>query len=150
MDPWIIWFLVGLALLVSEFFLPGVVLVFFGLAAWVVAALAGIGILESLALQMLCFAGVALAFTGTLRRIVMLRLRGGQAALPGGSDQEDEFVGKPAVILTDFEKPGDLGKVEFKGAEWKARAEEELRPGDAAEIAAVDGITLVVRRRWIH
>ena len=87
---------------------------------------------------------------GTLRRLILLRLDGGQAALPGGSDQADEFVGKPAVILTDFEKPGALGRVEFKGAEWKARAEEELRPGDAAEIAAVDGITLVVRRRWIQ
>ncbi len=147
MDPWIIWFLVGLALLVSEFFLPGVVLVFFGLAAWVVAALAGIGLIESLALQLICFAGVSLAFTGTLRRLILMRLDGGKAALPGASD---EFVGKSAVILTDFEKPGDMGKVEFKGAKWKARAEEELRPGDAAEIAAVEGITLVVRRRWIH
>ena len=150
MDPWIIWFLVGLALLVSEFFLPGVVLVFVGLAAWVVAALAAIGLLESLALQLVCFAGVSLAFTGTLRRLILHRLDGGQASLSGSSDHADEFVGKTAVILTDFEKPGDLGKVEFKGAEWKARAEEELRPGDAAEIAAVDGITLVIRRRWIH
>lgn len=147
MNPWIIWFLVGLAFLVSEFFLPGVVLVFFGLAAWVVAALASIGLIESLALQLICFAGVSLAFTGSLRRLILMRLDGGKAALPGASD---EFVGKSAVILTDFEKPGDMGKVEFKGVKWKARAEEELRPGDAAEIAAVEGITLVVRRRWIH
>ena len=150
MDPWIIWFLVGLALLLSEFFLPGVVLVFFGLAAWVVSGFVAVGLLESVALQLVCFAGVSLALTGTLRRLIRLRLMGSQAALPGGSDHADEFVGKLVEILTEFEKPGDLGKVEFKGAEWKARAEEVLRPGDAAEIAAVDGITLVVRRRWIH
>ena len=34
-----IWFLIGLALLVSEFFLSGVILVFFVLAAWVVGRL---------------------------------------------------------------------------------------------------------------
>ena len=105
MDPWIIWFLVGLALLVSEFFLPGVVLVFVGLAAWVAA----IGLLESLALQLVCFAGVSLAFTGTLRRLILHRLDGGQASLSGSSDHADEFVGKTAVILTDFEKPGESG-----------------------------------------
>ena len=109
MDPWIIWFLVGLALLVSEFCLPGVVLVFVGLAAWVVAALAAIGLLESLALQLVCFAGVSLAFTGTLRRLILHRLDGGQASLSGSSDHADEFVGKTAVILTDFEKPGESG-----------------------------------------
>ncbi len=148
MQPWIIWFVIGLILIGSEFFLPGVILVFFGLAAWIVSGICLIGLADSPALQLILFAGASLVLTGTLRRVLMLKLNGG-LALPGSSDQQDEFVGKPVTILTDFENPGALGKVEFKGAEWKARAEEALHPGDPAEIAAVDGITLTIRRRWL-
>ena len=149
MDPWIIWFVVGLGLIMSEFFVPGIILVFFGLAAWLVAGLSFIGLTTSTPLQLVVFAAASLLLTGAFRRLLMHRLHGGQSALPGGSDQEDEFAGKAVKVLTDFEGPGAMGKVEFKGAEWKARAEEELHPDDAAEIVSVDGITLNIRRQWL-
>ena len=153
MDPWIIWFGIGLALIIGELFLPGVILVFLGLAAWIVAALCGIGLLSSLAAQLVAFALASLAMTGFLRRVVMLRLQRTEGlALPGSSssDHADEFTGKEVLLLSDFSKPGAVGKVEFKGAEWKARAEEALEINDPAEIAAVDGITLIIRRRWLN
>ena len=102
---------------------------------------------DDLATQLIVFAVSSLLCTGTLRRLLMDRLQGGQ--VPGGSDHADEFEGKSVTVLTDFSGPGTMGKVEFKGAEWKARAEDELHPGDAAVIASVDGITLIVRRQWL-
>ncbi len=35
--PEIIWFLIGLALLIMEFVLPGLIIAFFGVGAWIVA-----------------------------------------------------------------------------------------------------------------
>lgn len=149
MDPWIIWFLLGLGLIVSEFFVPGVILVFFGLAAWIVALLAFLGLISSVTLQLIVFAAASLLLTSWLRRVCMPLLHGDQPRLPGGSDHQDEFAGKSVTVLTAFGGPGALGKVEFKGAEWKARSEDELNPGDSAEIVSVDGITLNVRRQWL-
>mgnify|MGYP007118357041 CR=1 FL=1 len=39
----LLWFLVGLILLLSELALPGFVIVFFGVGAWVTAVLVGFG-----------------------------------------------------------------------------------------------------------
>ncbi len=44
MDSAIIWFLIGLGLVVAEFAIPGVILVFIGVAAWVVAVLDWAGV----------------------------------------------------------------------------------------------------------
>lgn len=150
MDPWLIWFLAGLGLIISELFVPGVILVFFGLAAWAVAGLSLLGLMASTPIQLVTFAALSLIFTVTLRRTLMRGFgRAPLAQLPANSDTEDEFTGKPVKVLTPFSSPGASGKVEFKGAEWKARSEDELAPGDPAEIVAVDGITLLIRRQWL-
>jgi membrane protein implicated in regulation of membrane protease activity len=46
-EPAMVWFLIGLILIVSEFAVPGLVIIFFGLGAWV-AALALLAIEMSL------------------------------------------------------------------------------------------------------
>lgn len=38
-DPVTLWFLIGLFCVIVEFFAPGVIIVFFGVGAWVVALL---------------------------------------------------------------------------------------------------------------
>ena len=54
MDPAIIWFLIGLGLILAEFAVPGVILVFIGIAAWIVALLAWVGV-ESFSVQLWVF-----------------------------------------------------------------------------------------------
>jgi membrane protein implicated in regulation of membrane protease activity len=149
MDPWLIWFLAGLALIVTEFFLPGIILVFFGLAASAVSLLAFFGVVGSVAIQLTLFAIGSLLLTACFRQAFLRIVQGSQRALPGGSDEQDEFTGKPVRVITAFSGPGAMGKVEFKGAEWKARAEEALHPGDTAEIVSVDGLTLNIRKQWL-
>ena len=43
-NPVLIWFLIGLALVLSEFMLPGIILVFFGLGAWAVCLTTWMGL----------------------------------------------------------------------------------------------------------
>ena len=51
----LLWFLVGLVLLLSELALPGFVIVFFGVGAWVTAVLVGFGLLPGFNAQLLVF-----------------------------------------------------------------------------------------------
>ena len=44
MDSATIWFLIGLGLVLAEFAVPGVILVFLGVAAWIVALLDWAGV----------------------------------------------------------------------------------------------------------
>ena len=52
----------------------------------------------------------------------------------------EAMVGAEAVALGD-------GWVRVGGERWRARAEGRLVAGDAVEVVAVDGLTVVVRRR---
>ena len=48
-------------------------------------------------------------------------------------------------MLSDFGPDSKYGKVEFKGATWKAECEETLSRGDTAKIVALDGLTLKIK-----
>ena len=69
MDPAIIWFLIGLGLIIAELAVPGIILVFFGIAAWVVAILDWCGV-ESLSVQLWIFGITSLLLVFVLRRFV--------------------------------------------------------------------------------
>jgi membrane protein implicated in regulation of membrane protease activity len=58
-EPAMVWFLIGLILIVSEFAVPGLVIIFFGLGAWA-AALALLAIDMSLFFQIVIFLVVSI------------------------------------------------------------------------------------------
>lgn len=150
MDPWILWFLLGLGLIAAEFFVPGIILVFLGLGAWCVSVMLGLGLIDSTPAQLVVFATASLLLLWSLRRFVKAWFIGAVANKESSLELMDEFAGKRVQVLTEFPLPGSYGKVEFKGAEWKARAEEPLSVGDEAEIVSLDGLTLNIRRRWLN
>jgi membrane protein implicated in regulation of membrane protease activity len=146
MSPTLIWFLVGLALALMELAVPGVILVFFGLGAWITALTTGIGVTPTLASQLFVFTISSVLSLVLLRRWIRNRFLGYERDLRDGTVDLDDFVGK-SVKVTKQVAPGSYeGRVEFKGAEWTAVANEKLLEGDLAEIIAVDGITLKVRK----
>ena len=145
-DPWLIWFLIGLALILSEFAIPGVILVFFGLGAWIVSGLVGIGLLDSLGVQIALFGAASVVLLFTLRRSFKSWFMGDVSdSTPSGSENRDEYLGKTATALSDI-PAGGRGKVEFKGAHWNAHATTALVTGDRATITALDGLTLTVEK----
>lgn len=143
MDSAIIWFLIGLGLILAELVIPGVILVFLGVAAWVVAILDWCGV-DSFSLQLWVFGLTSLALVIFARRYVKSWFRGNERKAEG--DLDEEFVGKIVSVVEAIE-PGDFGKVELKGAQWKAFAASSLKPGDKAEVIARSNITLEVKPR---
>lgn len=143
MDPAIIWFLIGLVLIIAELVVPGVILVFIGVAAWIVAILDWCGV-ESFSIQMWVFGLVSIGLVVFARRYVKDWFRGSETTAEGHVDEE--FVGKIVTVIESIE-PGDFGKVELKGAQWKAFSDVSLAAGSKAEVIARDNITLQVRAR---
>ena len=136
-EPAMAWFLIGLVLIVSEFAIPGLVIIFFGLGAWA-AALAVLAADLPLILQILIFLVVSIT------TLVLLRKRFVTAA-DNAPDMTDEFIGKRAAVVEQITK-GAYGQVKFKGALWKAEtaADEVLEPGDMVVIVGYESILLKV------
>ena len=97
LTPEVIWFLVGLFLLVMEFMLPGLIIGFFGVGAWIVAIvclMTDIGINAQL--------GIFIA-SSVLSLLVLRRWLKGVFLGHAGSKQDltqnlEEYVGQRAVV----------------------------------------------------
>ncbi len=143
-DPVLIWFLAGLALILAEFMIPGVILIFFGVGAWITALSTWMGLTPGWTSQLLTFAVSSVVMLVLLRRWFRARFFG---YVEGGQDPEDnldDLAGHEVTVSRDI-APGEMGKVQYKGASWSASSESNLAEGDRAIIVRTEGIALVVR-----
>lgn len=143
MDTALIWFLVGLGLVLAELAVPGIILVFIGVAAWLVAILDWIGV-DSLSIQLWVFGITSIVLVFGARRFVKGWFTGKESSENG--DIDEEFVGKIVTVVSDIEPEG-FGLVELKGAQWKATSRESLAEGSQAVVTARNNITLEVAAR---
>jgi membrane protein implicated in regulation of membrane protease activity len=139
-DPAVIWFLVGLGLLLLELVLPGLVILFFGAGAWITALTCAIFDIN-LNMQIFIFLIASLLGLVLLRRYLKRRFFG--KTDKAIEDQLEEFIGRRAKALDDF-KDGS-GKVEFKGTQWTARSEGQVSKGDWVTIVQKDSLILTVK-----
>jgi len=148
LDPALIWFLVGVGLTILEFVVPGVILVFFGVGAWVVAVTTWAGLTTTLQWQLLVFAVSSSLLLISLRKWIKGKFAGHVSGIQDPSNNLDEFTGKSVEVLEDVLPGRSGGKVEFKGASWNARSDEPIKRGETAVILRVDGISLIIGKRW--
>jgi len=139
-DPAVIWFLVGLGLLLLELALPGLVILFFGAGAWVTALVCAITDI-SLNWQIFIFLIASLLGLVLLRRY--LKKRFFSKTDKETEDQLEEFIGKKARAIDDF-KDGS-GKVEFKGTRWSALCDTPVKKGDWVTIQSKESLIFTVK-----
>jgi membrane protein implicated in regulation of membrane protease activity len=144
LNPILIWFLLGLALILVEFMLPGIILVFFGGGAWIVAMTTWLGLTDSLWSQLLLFAVASILLLLCLRRWVRSQFLGFMSSEQDPTVDLDDFTGREVKVVQPITPGSRDGRVEFKGAEWLAVADQPLAEGKLVKILAVDGITLKV------
>ncbi|NWK55203.1 NfeD family protein [Verrucomicrobiaceae bacterium N1E253] len=138
----ILWFIAGLVLILLEFVIPGVVIIFFGLGAWMVSIGLWLGLIDSVAAQCMVFSTSSLLMLFVLRRYVSSWFVGG--SWNGGSNVDEEFVGKSVRVVHAIGGGDNPGKVELKGAEWVAFADQAMDVGTHATVVKRDGIHLMV------
>jgi membrane protein implicated in regulation of membrane protease activity len=140
-DPAVIWFLVGLGLLLLELAIPGLVILFFGAGAWVTALVCVITDIN-LNWQILIFLVASLLGLVLLRKYLKKRFFG--RTDKEIDDQLEEFIGRKALAIDDF-KDG-AGKVEFKGTRWTAHSDDPVAKGDWVIIRSKDSLTFNVEK----
>jgi len=141
LSPAAIWFIVGFVLLVLEFALPGLIIFFFGIGAWIVA-LACLFTDLTFNNQLILFILSSLLSVLLLRKSLKKMLL--QRKKPDGL-LEDEFIGKTAKAETAI-SPGNNGKIAFKGSSWQASSTEIIAPGENVIITGNESIVLTVKK----
>lgn len=139
--PTVIWFLIGLVLLLLELIIPGFVIIFFGVGAWITAVVClifNIGV--NIQLAVFTFSSVLLLLL--LRRYLRKQFFSEDKSVV--ETLADEFLGKTAVVESDIKK-GFPGKVSFKGTTWTAMSDETAKKGQLVEIIGKESINLIVK-----
>ncbi len=135
----VIWFIAGAVLLLLEFIIPGVFVLFFGIGAWVTALC--VYLFEPpLAIQFLIFSVVSVLSLVLLRNVIIKRLEGNS----NEPDPDEEFIGGIGDCITDIRPDAD-GKVEFKGTTWTASAGTEINAGTKVKVINKVGLLLEVQ-----
>src|SRR2546426_3698428 len=144
---WILWFVLGLVLIVAEVFTSGFVLLWFGIGA-LAAALAGIVGIHSLGLQFLIFAAVSSGLTAASRTIFVnyfSREKTGDSLRTG----VDSLPGKIGTVVSSSCGALNEGAVKVFGSTWTAYpadGEEPLEAGERVRVESVQGASIYVRR----
>jgi len=138
---WSFWLIFGLGLLVFEILTPGgFFTVFFGLAAFVVAGLVWLGVLETGVAQWLVFGVLGTILIVALRPLVRKRFE-------TNTPKVDQLVGETAIALEALDVNG-RGKVELRGTSWSAvySGPGNVSKGDRLRVTKVDGLSLIVEK----
>jgi len=144
--PAIMWFVAGLVLILMEFAVPGVVLVFFGIGAWVVTVFVYFDLLTTLTSQLLVFSAASLVLLVGLRKWVRDKFYGHITGTQDLSHNLDDFIGRKVVALSDVIPGRSDGQVEFNGSNWQAVSDESIKQGETATIVKNEGLTLIIKK----
>jgi membrane protein implicated in regulation of membrane protease activity len=138
--PASIWILIGVLLILSEFALPGVIAVFFGMAALLVGLLLFLKVPLDLPGQIFLFGVLGVALLLVARRRFTPWLKGRSET--GGVGSEVLPVGTRATAQADFVQ--GLGVVILNGVRWNAESQDAIRAGDPVWLTGRRGLILRV------
>lgn len=133
------WLILGIGLLIVEVMTPGLVSLFFGMAALTVALIAWLLPLSQ-GMQWLVFSIFSVVYILMLRKTLKKVFSGDKEV----SDRmNDDFSGRLAVVAEAI-APNKPGRVEFNGCNWTAEAEAEFQTGQSVRIVSKNNLTLKV------
>ena len=144
LKPELIWAVIGILLLLSEFAVPGLIVFFFGVGALVTALIClfmDIGINA----QLLIFLLVSVVSLLCLRNWLKGVFLGHIGAKQSGSTNLEDYIGKQAVVKEKI-VPKLGGKIELHGTNWQAHADEEIEAGEVVEITGKNNLILKVKK----
>lgn len=137
---WWYWMVLGLILLGAEMTTPGgFYILFFGLSALLVGALAGLDIVLMEWMQWLLFSVIAIGSLLVFRGPLLARINAGRTS----HANVDSMVGEVAVALEPL-AAGGTGKAELRGSTWTTKnvGPTAFDKGQRGRVTKVDGLTL--------
>lgn len=143
LNPPVVWFVIGFVLILMEFGIPGLITLFFGIGAWIVAILT-LFIDMSIDIQLLIFIIISVVSLVLLRKHFKKLYKGKMDKNQFGPDELEEFIGHKAEVIKEISS-NLPGKIEFHGTLWNAEATEEIKKGEIVEIIEKNNLTLIVK-----
>ena len=137
---WWWWVIAGGSLILAEFIVPGVFICFFGIGAVLTGIVSLIFPDMPFTMALVLFAVLSVVFLVFCRRFMPKSFRG-TVKVDRSDIENDDIVGADAVV-TEAIAPGAPGKVEFRGAQWTARADRSIAVGERAKIRERRNLTL--------
>jgi len=138
--PELIWFVIGFILFVLELVMPGFVIFFFGIGAWVTSLMCLI-FEPGINLQVFVFILFSVIALITLRKSLAKKFFASKDV--PGMDMDDDFTGNTALALNSF-GPGETGRVEYRGSSWQASSTSAIKKGQEVVIKSKKNIKLIV------
>ena len=139
---WYHWLLLGVVLIALEMAASGgFYIIFFGIAAVIIALLSLAGLAGPLWFQVLLFSVLSVASLLFFRNPIMRRLN-----LEGGAADLDTLTGQTCSVLEPM-PPGGNGRVELRGTTWSARnlGTTPLSNGARCTVIRSERLTLLVK-----
>ncbi|TFG45490.1 MAG: NfeD family protein [Candidatus Brocadiia bacterium] len=143
LKPEIIWFIIGIVLLLLEFGLPGLIVFFFGLGACITAAVCLFKEI-SINAQLIIFILTSVLSLALLRKWFKSIFIGHTSSKQELSEDLADLVGQKAVVIEKI-MPKLPGKVELHGTNWQAQAEDKIEAGTIVVVTGKEGLTLNVK-----
>ena len=141
---YLVWLSLGVALIVLEPFVPGLVVIFLGFGALLTSGVVFFDLIPGLTGQMFFWLISSGIMIGLLREQV--RKIFPSLEKTEGSD-ESEYLDREVEVVALADGKSDRGRVRFMGTTWKARCQEpseQIPAGSFAKIAGRDNLTLIV------
>lgn len=138
------WLIGGTILVLLEFLIPGLVVMFLGLGALTTAGLIYIGLIRDAWLAVASFATFSILMLVTLRKMILRFYPSLTERVE--TDENALIVGRRALVVSELSDHDFSGRVKYAGAGWPARSESgEIPVGSEVEIVAQENINLVVK-----
>jgi len=138
---WWHWLVLGLLLVLAELAASGgFYIIFFGVAALVVGALAAFDLAGPVWVQLLLFSGISVLTLVVFRERLLKAFQ-----IDPQAPTVDQLAGEVAVAMEDL-APGGVGRVELRGSAWSARnsSSAPIARGTRSRVIRVEGLMLYV------
>lgn len=143
LSPELIWFLIGLILLIGELAIPALILLFFGVGAWVTVFAVFIGMAPNINIQLLVFIVTSVLAIALLRRKMGSFKKGHIFGKTDENDQIGSVIGNHGIVAEDISPHLFSGKIELNGTLWQAVSDVAIKKGTEVEI--IDQVNLTVK-----
>lgn len=142
MITWI-WLIGGLLMIGSELFIPGLIMIFLGVSATLIAGARWLGLLQGELASLTWWFLLSMILVLGLRTVLLRFLPGNSSYQP--ADEDVDAFGEVAEVVDEISCHHQNGRILFHGTTWPAICEQDkLPPGSKVKVLARDNIHWIV------
>ncbi len=137
------WLILGITLIILELFIPGLIVIFFGISAILMAILIYLGFITNIFYQFLLWSILSIILVLTLRKLTIKFYPSSEKY----QFSKDSLERKKGIVVEEINPHVGSGRVKISGSYWKAISDDGTIIPVGKEIIVVrqDGLLLYVK-----